>query len=61
MATQKGTPSVTRRAAKSAASPAKAICPSESCPSQPVRIVSDDAQMAKPSTAVKSCWLEGSL
>ena len=52
MATQNGTPSVTRRAANSAARPAKAIWPSESWPSQPVSTVSDEAQMAKASTAV---------
>ena len=52
MATQKCTPSLTRRAANSAARPAKAICPSESWPSQPVSTVSDEAQMAKASTAV---------
>ena len=52
MATQNGTPSVVSRAAKSAASPAKAIWPSESWPSQPVSTVSDEAQMANASTAV---------
>ena len=52
MASQNGTPSVTRRAPNKAASPANAICPSESCPSHPVNTVSDDAQIAKASTAV---------
>jgi len=51
-ATQNGTPSLTSRAAKSAASPAKAIWPNDNCPSQPVSTVREDAQMAKASTAV---------
>ena len=52
MATQKGTPTLTSRAANRAASPPKAIWPRESCPSHPVSTVSDEAQMAKASTAV---------
>ena len=44
--TQNGTPSKTRRAAKSAPMPANAIWPSDSWPSQPVTTVSEDAQIA---------------
>ena len=59
MASQKGTPPSTSRAANSAPRPAKAIWPSESWPSQPVRTVSDVAQMAKASTSVKVCCVDG--
>jgi hypothetical protein len=37
-----------RAAAVSAPRPANAICPSESCPPQPVSTVTDTAQIAKP-------------
>ena len=61
MASQKGTPPSTRRAANSAPRPAKAIWPSESWPNQPVRTVSEVAQMAKASISVKVCWVDGSV
>ena len=59
MASQKGTPASTRRAANRAPRPAKAIWPSDSCPSHPVSTVSDVAQMANASTSVKICCVDG--
>ena len=59
MASQKGTPPSTSRAANSAPRPTKAIWPRDSWPSQPVRTVNEVAQMAKASTSVKVCWVDG--
>ena len=59
MASQKGTPPSTRRAANRAPRPAKAIWPRDSWPSHPVRTVSEVAQMANASTSVKVCWVDG--
>ncbi len=39
--------------------PAKAICPSDSCPAQPVRIVSDRPHSANTRIVVYSRWRDG--
>ena len=59
MASQNGTPPSTRRAANRAPRPAKAIWPRDSWPNHPVNTVSEVAQMAKASTSVKVCWVDG--
>jgi len=43
----------------SAPSPANAICPSETCPAQPMRIVIDTPQIANARTVAYRRWRDG--